>query len=83
MASGASLAEEPLWPDPRLAGPGRRLGAEREGRRSETYTVLFRTDDGETDECTFSEARWRSFTVGQRLDARVGALTGNLSCSSL
>ena len=82
-ASGASLAETPHWPDPRLARTGLGLGAEREGQRSETYTVSFRHDDGETDTCTFDEARWRSFTVGQQLDVKVGGLTGGLACGSL
>ena len=82
-ATGASLAEEPRWPEVRLQQTGRRLGAEREGARSERYIVLFRTDEGETHECSFPEARWRSFTVGQSIEAELGGVTGNLRCSSL
>ena len=82
-ATGASLAETPRWPEFRLQQTGRRLGAEREGARSERYIVLFRTDDGETHDCSFPEARWRSFAVGQTIEAEVGGVTGNLRCSSL
>lgn len=82
-ASGASLAETPQWPDPRLARTGAGLGAERAGQRSETYTVSFRLEDGETKDCTFSEAKWQSFAVNQRVEVKVGGLSGGLSCGSL
>ena len=82
-ASGASVDEEPLWPDLRLARIGSGLGAEREGARSETYTVFFRNEDGETEECVVSQAKWRSFSVGQELEVKVGGLTGGLACGSL
>ncbi len=82
-ASGASLAETPQWPALRLQQTSRRLGAEREGERSERYVVTFRTDGGETHDCAFSEAKWRSFSVGQTLEVKVGGVTGNLRCGSL
>ena len=82
-ASGASLAETPHWPDLRLEQTGRRLGAEREGERSDHYIVTFRTEDGETHECAFSEDKWRTYSVGQTLEVKVGGVTGNLRCSSL
>ena len=82
-ASGTSLTETPHWPEVWLAQTGNRLGAEREGERSERYVVTFRTDDGEDHQCAFPEDTWRSFSIGQSLEAEVGGLTGNLSCNSL
>ena len=82
-AAGTSLAETPRWPEVRLQQTGGRLGAEREGARSERYIVVFRTEDGEVHDCSFSEAKWRSFSVGQTIEAKVGGMTGNLRCSSL
>ena len=77
------MDEPPRWPEPRLARTGLGLGAEREGDRDETYTVSFRTEDGEVEQCSFSETKWRSFTVGQTVEAKVSGVTGNLACGNL
>ena len=82
-AAGASAADAPRWPVPTLQQTGQRLGAEREGARQERYIVTFRDEEGEAHDCAFSEAKWRSFSLEQRLEVKVGGLTGNLRCGSL
>lgn len=74
VTSGAGLLPSwPAWPDPSLSGAARggaapALGDEREGRRTETYTVALTTDDGgkyasyTTD---LSEPLWRLLKDGQ------------------
>jgi hypothetical protein len=75
-AAGEDLS--PRWPAVSLA-PGR----EREGRRSETYTVTFVDERGSEHPCTFDEARWRAIADGRIFEASFGGLTGALDCGSL
>jgi hypothetical protein len=83
-AEGTSREPPPAWPTVQLARSGSCLGCEREGSRSEEYTVLLRgSKSSETYKCNFDEARWRKFTVGNVFKAEVGVIGGVLHCDSL
>lgn len=80
-ADGESNA---AWPAVRLAGGGASVGAEREGARTETYTVELREPaTGRTSTCELPHAKWLSFARGQRYAGKVGAVTGSVDCGSL
>lgn len=76
-------SEAPAWPDLRLSQRGDCLGCEREGKREETYTVVFRTPDGESASCDLDAQRWAAFGAGTRWTGSARAITGNLVCDSL
>jgi hypothetical protein len=82
-ATGASLAEEPQWPAVSLARTGQCIGCEREGPRSETYTVLFREQSGEESRCTFPQAQWASYAPGSRWKGDLTVVGDVLDCESL
>jgi hypothetical protein len=83
-AHGASLAEKPTWPKTNLAQTGTCIGCEREGKRSETYTVVFKNHEDKTDlKCDFPEQKWQSFALGAKYDAKIRVMTGGLDCDSL
>ena len=70
-ARADGLDQSPRWPEPDLAA------GEREGRRSEGYTVLLEGRRKYRKELT--ESRWSSLHVGQRLMATVrGGTVENL-----
>ncbi len=55
-----------VWPDPRLGAK------EREGKRAETYEVIFRTSKGETATWKApNEQAWRSFEEGRAYKGKV------------
>ena len=83
-AKGASVKETPAWPKVDIARTGACVGCEREGTRSETYTVDFvdpKTKD--VSHCTVDQQKWASYADGSRWDGKVGVLTGALDCDSL
>ncbi|HSO37664.1 MAG TPA: hypothetical protein VLT33_34295 [Labilithrix sp.] len=81
---GASLAEKPRWPAVALARPGSCVGCEREGARSEKYTVSLRDSKTKTiDTCDLPEARWSTFAKGSKWKGQVRVITGGLSCDGL
>lgn len=84
-AAGKSLAEKPEWPRIQLAQAGNCRGCEREGSRSESYTVILKDSEKSetTYECTLPEARWMALAVGAVRKAKAGVLTGKLDCSEL
>ncbi len=82
-ASGTSVKDTPKWPAVRLAKTGSCLGCEREGKRSETYTVAFKMDGSETKSCNLAQDRWRSVKVGSKWVGKVGVMSGSLDCSEL
>ena len=60
---GASPQDPPRWPAVTLARPGSCIGCEREGPRSDKYTVKFanskgKSDSGDAVSCDLPEARW-------------------------
>ncbi len=83
-AEGRLETSPPYWPSAQLA---RRdcatLGCEREGKRSESYSVLFKDARGEPYRCHFDERGWRAFEKDARYAGKLRALVGTLDCSSL
>lgn len=83
-AEGNSLQQRPAWPTVQLTQSGLCLGCEREGSRSQEYTVLLRgAKSSETYKCTFDEARWQKLAVGSAFKAEVGVIGDVLDCDSL
>jgi hypothetical protein len=83
-ASGASLAEPPVWPRVTLPrNPPAVLGAERTGRNVAKYTVHFVSKEGQKHTCDFAEPKWRAIGVNSPWSAEIGALTNVLDCDSL
>ncbi len=81
---GASLAEAPRWPVVALARPGSCVGCEREGSRSEKYTVSLRdTKTKAITSCELPESRWTTFAKGSKWKGQVRVLTGGVSCEAL
>lgn len=75
-AGAAALTPEPTWPATNLAA------GEREGARTETYTVTF-TEDTRTLSCDVPQAQWAHLTDGSRWKAPVGVLSSSIDCSAL
>ncbi len=73
----------PRWPEVRLGRTGECTGCEREGARSETYTVLLEDSEGEEQTCDLSEARWKGMDEGSRWKGEVRVMTGGLDCGDL
>ncbi len=84
VAEGKAPAEAPRWPAVELTRAGcAQLGCEREGGRSEKYSVAFHDDAGEHYACDFPEPRWSRFADGKRYPGKLRALIGTLDCSTL
>ncbi|MFM7203026.1 MAG: hypothetical protein ACKO6N_19740 [Myxococcota bacterium] len=83
-ARGQSLNPPPSWPAVKLSREGQCLGCEREGRRSEILTTLFK-DLKEPNQytCELPAGRWNALQVGDRFTGQVGVLSGKLSCDQL
>jgi hypothetical protein len=74
----------PAWPAANLGRTGTTMGAEREGAKTETYTVTFvEPATGKTSSCDFPEPKWSSFKPGAKWDGKIGAVTGSIDCASL
>lgn len=74
----------PAWPPVNLAKTGTTMGCEREGAKTETYTVeLAEPKTGKTSSCDFPEAKWTSFKAGAHYDGKIGSVTGSIDCDSL
>jgi len=76
-ASGRSLAEAPKWPK-FTTKPG-----EREGQKSEVYTVDLVEEDGSTHSCTTGQESWSGFAMGSEWTGSIGRVTGSVSCGDL
>jgi predicted nucleic acid-binding Zn ribbon protein len=82
--AGKSLSETPIWPAVTLPPrPAEVLGAERPGRRVETYTIHFASKKGGSHTCELPEAQWRSIGANTKWKGESGALTDVLDCGSL
>jgi hypothetical protein len=79
-ASGAGMS--PAWPDSKLpAAPAEipALGTRREGARTETLALDF----GAAGTCEVSDATWRRYADGARIDVEVRARSDEVVCSSI
>jgi len=78
-ADGDGLS--PVWPQVQLktcASPT--LGCQREGTRTESYTLKLKDSSGSAQSCTVSESAWRKVKDGQSIELTVSVLTGSVSC---
>ncbi len=82
-SKGSSLAQEPTWPPTGSLRGGSGLGAEREGARSETYSVHYQDADGGSHDCSYPQQSWQGVAVGSRWAAEAGVMFSNLDCDSL
>lgn len=81
---GANPKDPPKWPVVSLTRPGSCLGCEREGPRSEKYTVKFADRSaGSEASCDLPESRWASFPKGSKWKGSVRVMTGGVDCDSL
>jgi len=82
-AEGSSVDDQVLWPTVKLRKKGNCEGCERQGEKSETYTVTLKDQkSGETDGCTFAKDKWASFKKGSKWKGKV-RMVGGIDCSSL
>ncbi len=75
---GSKVDDEPAWPEVKV-----RTGKLREGKRTESYTVLLKDGEGESHSCDFPQKKWASMAVGSQWKGEVAVVTGGISCSSL
>jgi hypothetical protein len=83
---GASPQDPPHWPAVALARPGTCIGCEREGPRSEKYTVKFADTKAKSADpltCDLPEARWAAFAKGSKWKGKVRVLTAGVDCGEL
>jgi hypothetical protein len=82
-AKGASTTDTPKWP-PTNANGGTCLGCEREGARTEHYTVQFaNTSSKDSASCEVPQPRWTQLADGSKWKGKVGVMTGTLDCDAL
>jgi hypothetical protein len=75
-----------VWPSPGISRAGTCQGCEREGSRSETYTVVFRDAkgaNGSEHTCDFDQQKWAAFADGSSWKGEVRLLGNALVCDSL
>lgn len=83
---GTSPKDPPHWPAVTLSRPGACIGCEREGPRTEKYTVNFtdtKQKGGDAASCDLPEAKWATFTKGSKWKGKVRVLTGGVECDAL
>jgi hypothetical protein len=79
-------ADEPVrWPDVTLGKTGTCAGCEREGPRTEKYTVNFSdSSNGKDAHCDFTnEVRWAPFEKGSKWKGKARVVTGGIDCDGL
>ena len=81
---GGALTDKPRWPNVALGRVGTCVGCEREGPRTETYTLeLENSSNKEKATCTLPEARWATFAKGTRWKTKVRVVTGGVDCDAM
>lgn len=83
---GSSPTDPPRWPAVSLVRPGTCLGCEREGPRSEKYTLKLTDTKGSAGNvatCDLPEGRWSTFAKGTKWKGKVRVLTGGVECDAL
>jgi len=84
VAKGDSIADAPRWPMVVLGRSGCSApGCEREGAHSQSYSVFFKDQAGDTYRCELVQNAWSSFVEGKRYSGKLRALVGTLDCDSL
>jgi hypothetical protein len=76
--------DAPRWPQVSLGRTGTAVGSEREGARSEKYTVSFTEEKtGKPASCDVAQPAWATFTKGAKYKGKVRVATGGLDCDAL
>lgn len=77
--------QAPAWPATGITRTGECQGCEREGARTELYTVYFENDATKKElSCDLNSAtRWKSYEVGAKYRAKIFVIGGGLDCGSL
>lgn len=72
------------WPRVALSPTGTSVGAQREGKRTEAYTLDLRDEaSGAASSCVVPEARWASVADNSRWRAQVGVVSGAIDCGAM
>ncbi len=80
---GQSIADAPRWPASRING-GTCIGCEREGARTERYTVELADEKTKgAASCDLPEARWSTFAKGSKWRGRMRVVTAGVDCDEL
>lgn len=83
-AKGSSPSDPPKWPAVTLGQPGTCIGCEREGARTQKYTVIFLDPKSKKDgSCELPESRWSTFAKGSKWKGKIRVLTGGIDCDAL
>ena len=84
-AAGKSYKDSPHWPEVKLKRKGDCVGCEREGNRSETYTLTFKdSKSGEKLSCNGSLKRWKAVKPKSKWKGSVRVADGGgLDCDDL
>lgn len=72
----------PAWPSATLK-TGTCLGCEREGKRSERYSLELSKDGGGSAECELPQAKWAAIADGSKWEASASVLTGSIDCEKM
>jgi len=81
---GISTEPAPRWPAVALSRPGTCLGCEREGARSEKYTLTLIDTKSKSDaSCDLPEKKWATFKKGSKWKGHVRVMTGGVDCDAL
>ena len=83
-AKGTSVTDAPKWPATNVRG-GTAIGSEREGAKTEHYTVLFAdAKSNDKAQCDVPQDKWSSaFPDGSTWKGKVSVMTGTLDCDAL
>ncbi len=79
---GLGTAPDPVWPAQDFV-PCDQLACEREGRRTESYTVGYARADKSTNNCNLDQVSWGSVADQAPATLSFGYLTGMPVCSTL
>ena len=85
-AGAEAMEPAPAWPSVVLQESGAVTpGSEREGARTEKYTVKFKEDanGGRLLTCDIAESQWRTLAEGTRWIAPVGVMSDTIDCTGL
>lgn len=83
-AEGQGKDPAPSWPAVTLTREGTCKGCQREGKRSQTYTLLFvDKKEGESYDCDVEQPKWESTEVGSKWKAEVGVVSSGIECDDL
>ncbi len=83
VAKGAGLSPEPQWPEVSLSSGGIGTPPERQGQRSETYTVRFKKSPAGEGSCDLPYERYRTFAVGSTWSGTQSLIGKQIDCASL